>query len=82
MAESPKDKPNIGKYTLPDIRLLAAITVFVFGGALTTYFIVTVTHSVTVVGQIDVTLIYGAFIGCMVTLLAFLTGKQNARKEL
>ena len=82
MSAEPSDKANIGKYTLPDIRLIMALAVFIFAGAIISYFIFNPTDAVPVTGQIDITLMYGALIGAMVSLLGFLTGRNNAAKKL
>ena len=85
MSAEPSDKANIGKYTLPDIRLIAAVIAIIFTAGVVMYFIVSAPDAkvdVKIIGQIDITLIYGALIGTIVSLLGFLSGRNNAAKKL
>ena len=69
MSAEPSDKANIGKYTLPDIRLIAAVTSrLYFTAGVRSCHISSVSApdakvDVKIIGQIDITLIYGALIG-------------------
>ena len=77
------DKPNIGNFTLPDIRLiLGLVLVIVVVGVVLFLIVSAISHveskiviNVPITGNIDITLIYGAFIALIGGLLGYIVPK-------
>ena len=77
------DKPNIGNFTLPDIRLiLGLVLVIVVVGVVLFLIVSAISHAeskivinVPITGNIDITLIYGAFIALIGGLLGYIVPK-------
>ena len=77
------DKPNIGNFTLPDIRLILGLVLVVVVVGVVLFLIVSaishveskITINVPITGNIDITLIYGAFIALIGGLLGYIVPK-------
>ena len=77
------DKPNIGNFSLPDIRLILGLVLVVVVVGVVLFLIVAaishaeskITINVPITGNIDITLIYGAFIALIGGLLGYIVPK-------
>ena len=77
------DKPNIGNFTLPDIRLILGLVLVIVVVGVVLFLIVSaishaeskITINVPITGNIDITLIYGAFIALIGGLLGYIVPK-------